>query len=154
MKPLVVLIVVFVVSLFVIRIVNGVFDYSLPGRIAMSVMLLFTCIGHFKFADGMSKMIPDIIPLKKELVYFTGLIEIAAAIGLLIPSLQRLTGWLLILFFLLILPANINAALKGVDYEKGTYEGPGVNYLWFRVPLQIFFIIWVYYFAILHSPGM
>jgi len=148
MKPLIVLIVVFVLSLFVIRMVNGVFDYSLPGRIAMCVMLLFTSIGHFKFADGMSKMMPERVPFKKELVYITGFIEIAAAIGLLIPSLQKLTGWLLILFFLLILPANINAALKRVDYEKGTYEGPGINYLWFRVPLQLLFIAWVYYFAL------
>jgi uncharacterized membrane protein len=154
MKPLIVLIVVFVLSLFVIRMVNGVFDYSLSGRIAMSVMLLFTSLGHFKFTDGMSKMMPERVPFKKELVYITGFIEIAAAIGLLIPSSQKLTGWLLILFFLLILPANINAALKRVDYEKGTYEGPGINYLWFRVPLQIFFIMWVYYFAILHSPRM
>jgi uncharacterized membrane protein len=114
----------------------------------MSVMLLFTAIGHFKFADGMSKMIPDFIPAKKQIVYVTGLIEILAAIGLLVPSLYMLTGWLLIVFFILILPANINAALKQVDYEKGTNDGPGKAYLWFRIPLQVIFIAWVYLFAI------
>jgi uncharacterized membrane protein len=38
--------------------------------------------------------------------------EIAAAIGLLIPKLQIMTAWLLLLFFVLILPANIQAAIK------------------------------------------
>ena len=70
--------------------------------------------------------------------------------GLLIPRLQEITAWLLIVFFIVILPANISAALKHIDYEKGTYEGPGANYLWFRVPLQLFFMAWVYYFVILN----
>ena len=78
------------------------------------------------------------------MVYFTGFIEIFAAIGLQIPSVRVLTAWLLILFFVLLLPANINAAIKHVDYQKGTFEGSGTNYLWFRVPLQILFIVWTY----------
>ena len=148
MKPLIVLIVVFLVAILLTNIFQGRVDYSLAGRIAMSAMLVFTTIGHFKFADGMSLMIPGSIPFKKELVYFTGFIEIAAAVGLLIPSLQKLTGWLLIAFFLLILPANIYATLKRVDYERATYDGPGPTYLWFRIPLQIFFIGWVYFFVV------
>ena len=54
----------------------------------------------------------------------------------------------LIVFFILILPVNINAALRHIDYEKGTYEGPGTKYLWFRIPLQVLFILWVYWFAL------
>jgi uncharacterized membrane protein len=55
---------------------------------------------------------------------------------------------MLIVFFLSILPANVNAAIKRIDYQKGTSTGKGVQYLWFRVPLQLFFIGWVYYFGI------
>jgi uncharacterized membrane protein len=114
----------------------------------MSVMLVFTSIGHFVFVQGMTLMIPAFIPFKKQIVYLTGVFEFAAAIGLLIPKLQNQTAWLLILFFLLILPANIQAAIKKIDYQKGTTSGPGLNYLWFRVPLQILFIAWVYLFAV------
>ena len=92
----------------------------------------------------MAMMMPDFIPYKFELVYFTGIIEIAAAIGLLIPKLKVITAWLLIAFFILLLPANINAAINHIDYEKGTFDGDGVGYLWFRVPLQILFIVWTY----------
>lgn len=148
MKPLFVLIGAFIVSLLVLIFLTKEANYILAGRIAMSVMLFFTAIGHFAFSQGMALMIPEFIPFKKAFVYFTGLIEIAAAIGLLNSSLQYITGWLLIIFFVVVLPANINAAIKNIDYQKGTVTGNGVSYLWFRVPLQLFFIGWVYFFAV------
>ena len=148
MKPLIVLLISFAIALLAIKLITGQFDLALSARIAMAVMLVFTAIAHFAFTKGMIMMIPDLIPFKKGMVYFTGVIEIAAAAGLLIPGLQVLTGWLLILFFLLLLPANINAAIRHIDYQKGTFEGPGAKYLWFRVPLQILFILWTYFAAI------
>lgn len=144
MKPLIVLLSVFVISLFVIKLIRGNYEYALPGRIALSTMLLFTAIGHFAFAEGMTMMIPPFIPMKTAIVYFTGAIEIAAAIGLLVPGLRKITAWLLIAFFVLILPANIHAAINQIDYQKGTFDGAGLTYLWFRIPLQIFFIGWTY----------
>lgn len=114
----------------------------------MAAMLLFTAIGHFAFAKGMTMMLPDFVPFKKQVVYLTGVIEATAAAGLLIGSLREVTAILLIVFFVLVLPANIYSALKNVDYQKGTNEGPSVNYLWFRVPLQLFFIAWVAYFGL------
>jgi uncharacterized membrane protein len=148
MKPLFVLLGAFIISLPATKFLTGEFDYSLSGRIAMSSMLLFTAIGHFALTKGMTLMMPDFIPFKKELVYFTGVVEIAAAAGLLISSLQNLTAWLLILFLILVLPVNINAARKKIDYQKGTTNGNGIKYLWFRVPVQLFFIVWVYFFAL------
>jgi len=144
MAPLIVLLATFVLAVFAIRAIKKDYDLPLAARIAMSVMLLFTSIGHFIFTRGMTMMMPDFIPFKTQMVYFTGLLEILAAIGLHIPKLRVLTSWLLILFFVLLLPANINAALKHVDYQKGTFEGSGANYLWFRVPLQVLFIVWTY----------
>jgi uncharacterized membrane protein len=144
MKPLIILIAFFVISLVTIKFVRGMYDFSLSGRIALSMMLLFTAAGHFAFTQGMSMMIPTFMPYKSQLVYLTGVIEIAAAICLQIPSLRINTAWWLIVFFILVLPANIYAAFKHIDYQKGTYEGSGLSYLWFRVPLQILFIVWTY----------
>lgn len=138
----------FIICLLLTRLCTGAFAYLLSGRIAMSVMLLFTAIAHFAFTRGMSLMVPSFVPFKKQLVYLTGFLEIAAAAGLLVPYVKETTAWLLILFFVLILPANINAAIRHIDYEKGTYEGKGPGYLWFRVPLQALFIAWVYWFAL------
>jgi uncharacterized membrane protein len=148
MKPLIILFTVFAVSLLTTKFVRGKFEFALSGRIAMSAMLLFTAIGHFAFTEGMSMMLPDFIPFKTETVYLTGVIEIAAAIGLFIPNFRIVTAWLLIAFFICILPANIYAAVKQIDYQKGTTHGNGLMYLWFRIPLQILFIVWTYLSAI------
>lgn len=148
MKPLIILISVFVIALFATKIFGNDYKIALSGRIAMSCMLLFTALGHFICTKGMTMMLPDFLPLKTEAIYFTGFFEIAVAICLLFPKLQILSGWLLILFFVLMLPANIYASIKHIDYQKANFEGNGINYLWFRIPLQIVFIIWTYFSTI------
>lgn len=148
MKPLIILLSVFTISILATKIFRGNIDFALSGRIALSVMLVFTAISHFAFTQGMAMMLPSFIPYKTEVVYLTGIIEIMAAIGLFIPSLRMLTGWLLIAFFILILPANIYAAIKQVDLQNATYNGKGLQYLWFRIPLQILFIAWTFFSAL------
>lgn len=148
MKPLFVLLGTFVISLLLIKLFTKTFDYPLSGRIAMAVMLVFTAIGHFAFTKGMTMMLPDFIPFKTEIIYLTAIIEIIAALGLVIPSFRVWTGWALILFFILLLPGNIKAAIQHIDYQTGTFDGNGPNYLWFRIPLQILFIAWTYASAI------
>lgn len=144
MKPLIVLLAIFFVSIFLIKLITKKYDLPLAGQIAMCAMLIFTSIGHFMFGQGMAMMIPTIIPYRIEIVYLTGIFEILLGICLLIPGLRVYSAWILILFFLLVLPANIYAAINHVDYQKGTFDGNGLAYLWFRVPLQIVFILWTY----------
>jgi uncharacterized membrane protein len=144
MKPLIILLLTFIICLFVIKFTRKEYDFALSARVAMSVMLVFTAIGHFVFTKGMSMMIPQFIPFKESFVYLTGIFEILLAIGLLIPKLKVISGWTLIIFLLLMLPANIYASINNVNYQKGTFDGNGLAYLWFRIPLQILFIIWTY----------
>jgi len=150
MKPLIVLLGTSTISFLILKMFQGVLEPALSARIGMAAMLLFTAIGHFKFTKGMAMMLPEFIPYRLKVVYVTGLIEVAAAIGLLIPGLKLITGWLLIVFFILILPANIYAATRKVDYERAVFDGPGLKYLWFRIPLQLLFIAWVYFSSIQH----
>jgi len=145
MKPLFVLLFSFILSLLTTKLVSGNFEITLSARIAMSVMLVFTAMAHFAFTNGMAMMLPDFIPFKIKIIYLTGIIEIAAAIGLFIPDFKTITALFLILFFIIILPANIYAAIKNVDYQKATFNGNGLRYLWFRIPLQILFIAWTYF---------
>jgi uncharacterized membrane protein len=144
MEPLLVLLGTFVISLIVTKLITKTIDYPLSGRIAMAVMLGFTAIGHFVFTKGMAMMLPDFMPFKTEVIYLTGIFEILAAVGLLIPGIRKWAGWALIFFFILVLPGNIKAAMHHIDYQKGTFDGYGPSYLWFRVPLQILFIVWTY----------
>lgn len=150
MKPLIVLLTVFILSLLGFKLFQGNYEFALAGRIAMAAMLLFTALGHFAFTGGMAMMLPEFILYKKAVVQLTGILEIAAAIGLFVSGIRQLTAWLLILFFILILPANIYTALYRINYQKGTFDGKGMNYLWFRIPLQLVFIFWVY-FAVIYK---
>ncbi|MFN3301348.1 MAG: hypothetical protein ACK41Z_14270 [Sediminibacterium sp.] len=148
MKPLIVLISVFLVSIFIIKLLTQKYDLQLSAKIGMSAMLVFTAMGHFAYTKGMAMMIPPVIPLKTEIVYLTGFLEIFLGICLLIPRLSVYAGWVLIIFFILLLPANIYASIKQIDYQKASFDGNGLMYLWFRMPLQILFIAWTYLSAI------
>lgn len=94
-------------------------------------------------------MMPDFIPAKMFWVYFTGILEIAAGAGLMIPSIRELTAILLIIFYILVFAANINSSRKNINIFKGDYSGPGMTYLFReRIPMQIILIAWTWYFGI------
>jgi uncharacterized membrane protein len=69
------------------------------------------------------------------MVYFTGVCEIAGAVGLLLPEFRRAAAYALIAFFLAVLPANIHAARAGVHLR-----GKPATSLWLRIPMQVLFI--------------
>jgi uncharacterized membrane protein len=144
MKPLVVLVSVFVISVFAIKLITKNYEVKLSARIGMCSMLLFTSIGHFAFTKGMAMMIPPIIPYKTEIIYITGILEIVLGIFLLIPQFSMFSGWTLIVLFVSLLPSNIYASINHIDYQKATLDGYGLEYLWFRIPLQLLFIAWTY----------
>ena len=147
MKPLVVLIVAFMLASMISKIFMGKWNVIFSGNMAMFLMLCFTAMGHFMFTEGMTMMMPEFIPLKKELVFFTAIAEVLLGLALLIPRFRYVAGIALIVLFILMLPANVNAAIKHIDYQKANYNGAGPSYLWFRVPLQLLFISWVLFFA-------
>ena len=107
MKLLSIIAVTFILSLIATKIIEGFWDFLFSGNLAMAVFIIFTGLAHFKYQKGMALMIPDLFPAKMFLVYFTGVLEIAAGIGLMIPALREITAVLLILFFVLIFFANI-----------------------------------------------
>ena len=123
MKPLFVLLIVFGITATILKIFYHDWNLDFAGNFAMSIMLFFTAIAHFAFNEGMAMMLPPFVPYKKVIVYITGLIEILAGIGLLIRPYRHTISFLLIIFFIVILPANIYAAIKKVNYEKGNYSG-------------------------------
>lgn len=148
MKPLFVLLVVYVALLAFGG--HTTFDKGniFAGNLAMGVMLLFTAIGHFKFKTSMAAMIPLFIPKKVEIILITGVLEILFAIALQIESIRCYTGIALVIFLLAVVPSNIYAAKHRINYEDLYKPGPGIKYLWFRIPFQLFLITWVWYFSI------
>ncbi|MEW4488625.1 SRPBCC family protein [Thalassoglobus sp. JC818] len=108
-------------------------------------MFLFTGVGHFLMTTPMADMLPPWIPMRAELVYVTGILEIIAAAAVLVPRYRTLTGWIMIGMLLLFLPVNIYAAVNHV--RMGGHQW-GPIYLLVRVPLQLLLIGWTWRMAV------
>ena len=85
--------------------------------------------------EDFARMMPPSIPWPRAMVYFTGVFEMAGAVGLFLPDFRRVAAYALIAFFLTVLPANIHAALAGV-----ILRGKPATSLCLRIPMQILFI--------------
>ncbi|WP_312390976.1 hypothetical protein [Chryseobacterium sp.] len=149
MKLLTILFITFIIALLGTKIFQGSWNFLFSGNLGMAVFIIFTGFAHFKFQKGMAMMIPDFIPAKMFWVYFTGIIEIGAGVGLMIPSIREVTAGVLIIFLILVFIANINSSKKKVNLFKADYSGPGMNYLYKeRLPMQIILIAWTWFFGI------
>jgi uncharacterized membrane protein len=117
--------------------VGALDSWQAAVRSGLSVMLLVTSSAHFtRMKDDLVRMTPAWVPRPRAMVSFTGVCEIAGAIGILVPELRRVAGIALILLFMALLPANIHAARAGL-----TLRGKPVTSLWLRIPMQLLFIV-------------
>ena len=85
-------------------------------RIGLAAMFLLTGIVHFapKFRHDMIRMIPENLPAPAALVTITGILEIAGAAGLLIPTTAPAAAICLALLLAAMFPANISAARRAI----------------------------------------
>jgi uncharacterized membrane protein len=117
----------------------------LLGCVGITLVFGFTGIGHFVQTGPMAEMLPPWVPARIPLVYVTGVLEIAAALVVLVPRWRTEIGWVLVALLLLFLPVNIHAAVNRVGI--GGHVG-GPVYLLIRIPLQAILIAWIWCFAI------
>ncbi|QGG58747.1 DoxX family protein [Paenibacillus sp. FSL W8-1187] len=115
---------------------------SLQGAVA--VMLLLTATAHWgKRRSDLIRMVPPSFPRRDLIVTATGWLEIAAAIGIMIPATSEAASVCLTVLLIAMFPANVRAAR-----EKLTIGGKPVPGLFVRTLLQLIFITAV----ILASP--
>lgn len=119
-------------------------DRSLRGRINLAILLCFMGTAHFFKTQEMMLLLPEWALHREALIHAAGVMELAAATGLLIHRFARLTGICLILFLVCVFPANIYGMIHRV--KVGGHEA-GLAYLWIRLPLQLLLIGWTYYFT-------
>lgn len=104
--------------------------------IGMAVLFLFTAVAHFtSIGYDMARMIPPPFTGAMWIVYLTGVLEALGGIGLLTTRYRRAAAICLVLLLLVMLPANVYAALHGVPLR-----GKPASALWWRVPLQFLWI--------------
>jgi uncharacterized membrane protein len=94
---------------------------------------------HFLKPKPYVSIVPDALPRKREIVFASGVAEMAGGAGVLVPAARRLAGWWLIATLLAIFPANINMAVNA-----GRYRAVPEPLLWARLPVQGMLIAWVW----------
>lgn len=97
---------------------------------------------HFVKPRMYEAIMPDFLPAHRELVYASGVAEIAGALGTLHPRTRRPAGLFLIAVLLGVYPANVHMALNPERYPKVPGGQAG---LIARLPLQVVMIalVWI-----------
>ena len=113
-------------------------------RWLLTVVMVGAGVNHFIAPATYDAMMPDVLPAHRALVYLSGIAEIAGGLGLILPATRRLAAWGLVLLFVAVFPANVNMAIN--DLSLGSTTVPTWA-LWARLPLQLVFIAWAYWFT-------
>jgi uncharacterized membrane protein len=124
-------------------------DLATGGVAGLVMVFLFTASGHFLSTQAMAEMLPPFVPARVPLVYLTGLLEMALALGLALPAARRLAGLAAIAVLVLFFPVNVYAALAQVEVGGHAW---GPVYLLIRAPLQALLIAWTWWFAVRATP--
>lgn len=111
-------------------------DWRTPLRWAMAVMFLFTASAHWGLRrPDLIAMVPPFFPRPDLLVTLTGFLEIAGAVGLLIPRTSRAAAAGLTLMLIAMFPANVYAAQRSLSIA-----GKPVTPLPQRTAIQVAFV--------------
>jgi uncharacterized membrane protein len=121
------------------------FDARGAGAAGLGIAFLFFALGHFAETAAMALMLPPWVPARTPLIYATGVLELAIAVGLFLPGTRRAAGWAAAAVLVAFFPANIYAAMNHVPMG-GHAWGPA--YLLVRAPLQAILIAWVWWFVV------
>lgn len=104
------------------------FNYRLAMRLLIAAFYMGAGILHLTSPQGFILIVPNFVPWPAQVVYLTGIAEIAGAIGLMVPRLQMPAGIGLALYAICVFPANINHAINHIDVgglpNSWWYHGP------------------------------
>lgn len=113
------------------------------ARLLLGAFFLAAGTLHFVKPRPYVAIVPDALPRKRELVYASGVAEIAGGLGVLAAPTRRAAGWWLIATLIAVFPANVNMAVNAARFRP--VREP---LLWARLPVQGLLIAWVWRVAV------
>ena len=103
-------------------------------RVLVGLPLLASGLGHFARTAVFASIVPPFFPYRPQLILVTGAMELAGALGLLLPAFTRSASACLAVLMIAIFPANVYAANQTV---AGLHM-PGVPV---RTAMQVVYIL-------------
>jgi uncharacterized membrane protein len=111
--------------------------WRMLGRVLVVVWFIVGGIGHFVLTKTFVSIVPPYVPFPLEMIYLTGVLEIAGALALLYKPLRHIAGWCLIALSICVTPVHIQMLI-----EADKYQNIGLAVLWARLLFQPVFI-WI-----------
>jgi uncharacterized membrane protein len=122
-------------------------NWNLPLRLALCLMFMVAASAHWgRGRPDLIRMVPTALPAPGMLVTITGLLEIAGAVGLLLPQTARAAAICLAVLLTALFPANVRAARYGFTILGRPAMGVAV-----RGAMQVVFIVALVAAATLNS---
>lgn len=85
-------------------------------RVALAAFMVVAGVGHFTAHEQFLKQVPTWMPARSEVIWVSGVMEIALGIALVaLPGHRRRVGWALAVFLAAVFPGNIYQAVAGTD---------------------------------------
>jgi uncharacterized membrane protein len=97
---------------------------------------------HFVKPHWYERIMPPPVPAKRELVYASGVAEIAGGLGVLHARTREAAALWSIATLVAVFPANVYMAIDAERFERGVPGGRAA--LWLRLPVQAVFIAWAW----------
>lgn len=112
---------------------------------ALAAAMIGIGVLHFVRPKPFVRIVPKYLPAPLALVYISGLFEILGGIGLLIPATRTWAAWGLIALYVAVFPANVYMLTDNISLDP---RKPIPRWaLWLRLPFQLVFIAWAYWFT-------
>lgn len=111
------------------------------SRVLLALIFVVAGTLHFVFPGTYEKIVPPYLPLRRELVYLSGALEVLGGLGLLPERTRNAAGIGLVLLLVAVWPANLQMLLEARADGRPSWS---VALLWARLPLQVALIAWVW----------
>ncbi len=117
----------------------------------MAAFYIFAGFSHLTNPEFFVAIIPPALPEPELLNVVSGLAEIVLGVFLLNPATRSLAAWGVIALLIAVFPANLYAATDNVG-PGGPGTGGGIAN-WIRLPFQIVFIAWAWWYTRPNETG-
>ena len=114
------------------------------AALALGLSLVAAGAAHLVRPDLVRPLVPAFLPHPDAIVFVSGLVMLAVAVGLLVPRSRRMAGWAATGLFVAIWPGSIALAIGG-EYPAPFPQSP--LYHWARIPFHALYVVWALWVA-------
>ncbi|MCU4751842.1 hypothetical protein OB919_07575 [Halobacteria archaeon AArc-curdl1] len=123
--------------------------YKRPLLYVMSSLYLLAGVAHFLAPKSFERAVPPQFPRPLELVYLSGIAEIALGIGVLYRRTRGVSAWGIVALLIAVFPANVHIATSDVldaDLPPRFARVARLVAL-VRLPFQAVLIAWAWWYT-------